>query len=368
MEKNIIHVMIGTKGQLTKMASVLQELDRQKIKYNFIRTGQHTKIIDQMLKTYNLREPDYQITKRKKDLENISQCIVWITQCILSGLKHKKKMWQGKRGIVLIHGDTESTLIGVILAKLSGIKVAHVEAGLRSFHVLNPFPEEIIRRITSRFSDYMFAPGKWACGNLQKEHVNGKIIDTKYNTVFDTIRYILKTKPTIELPKGKYVILAFHRKETVYVKPRLEKAVKCLELVAENHKVIFVLHKNTEYTLEKEGYLDKLKKNGNIIFKHYYDHVSFMHLVKNCTLVVTDGGSLQEETFFLDKPCLILRDRTERQEGLGQTAYISELNLNKIKYFLDNYKKFKRKEKIEHISPAKIVVDESVKIVNSMNK
>ena len=364
MGKNIIHVMIGTKGQLTKMSPVLRELDKRGIPYNFIRTGQHAGIIDHMLETYHLRKPDYEITKRKKDIENFYQGIMWAISCLFRGIINRTKVWKGKKGIVLVHGDTESTLISVILARLSGIRVAHVEAGLRSFSIFQPFPEEIIRRVTSVFSHYMFAPGEWACNNIRKKYPNRKIIDTRYNTALDTVRHTLQATPTMELPKGEYVIFAIHRKETLYVEQRFKKAIHALELIAAEHKVIFILHKNTEYTLKNKGYLDELRANDNIEFKHYYDHISFMHLVKKCIFAATDGGSLQEETFFLDKPYLILRERTERQEGLGQTAYISGVEAEKVKYFLANYNKFKRNEKIEEISPSQIVVDELLKIMD----
>ena len=203
-----------------------------------------------------------------------------------------------------------------------------------------------------------------ACNNLRKKHAKRKIIDTRYNTVLDTVRHTLQSKPTMELPKGEYVVFAIHRKETLYIESRLEKAIESLKLIAKEHKVLFILHKNTEYTLKNKGYLDMLTENKNIDFKHYYDHVSFMHLIKNCTFAATDGGSLQEETFFLDKPYLILRERTERQEGLGQTAYISGVEIEKVKYFLANYNKFKRTEKIEEISPSQILVDELLKIMD----
>ena len=236
MGKNIIHVMIGTKGQLTKMSPLLRELDKRGIPYNFIRTGQHAGIIDHMLETYHLRKPDYEITKRKKDIENFFQGIVWAITCLFRGIVNRKKIWKDKKGIVLVHGDTESTLIGVILARLNGIEVAHVEAGLRSFSVFQPFPEEIIRIVTSIFSSYMFAPGEWACSNLRKKHAKRKIIDTRYNTVLDTVRHTLQSKPTMELPKGEYVVFAIHRKETLYIESRLKKAIESLKLIAKEHK------------------------------------------------------------------------------------------------------------------------------------
>jgi len=359
--------MIGTKGQMTKMFPILKELDERGVSYRFIRTGQMAGIIDQMIGTYALRTPDHVIAPRATDLGSIPACAFWMIRCLANGLRQRKKVWGSKKGLVLIHGDTESTLVGAILAKLAGIRVGHVEAGLRSFHLLDPFPEEIIRRFTSLLSNYLFAPGAWAAENLLREKRRGTIIDTGANTITDTIRHTLNQLPGMPLPEPPYVIAAFHRKENLYVRERLLRVAACVETIAKRHRVIFILHRNTEHTLKKEGIFERFETNPGIEFAPYFDHISFMHVIKNCTFAATDGGSLQEETSFLNKPYLILRDRTERQEGLGQTAYLSRLNTDRVSCFLDNYADFKVPGNGRNSSPSKIVVDEAIRVVNQMN-
>jgi len=362
-----LHIMVGTKGQMTKMFPILRELDERGVPYHFIRTGQMGAIIDDMIKSYGLRTPDYVIAPRDTDLGSIPACIFWMIRCFFNGLRWRKKVWGGKKGLVLIHGDTESTLVGACLAKLSGIQVGHVEAGLRSFKLFDPFPEEIIRRFVSVFSDYLFAPGAWAAGNLSKEKRKGEVIDTGANTILDTVRYNLDQLPGARLPKPPYVIAAFHRKENLYVRKRLLRVVECVERIAVRHRIIFILHRNTEHVLRKEGIFQRFEENTNIEFAPYFDHVSFMHVIQHCSFAATDGGSLQEETFFLNKPYLILRDRTERQEGIDETSYLSKLDPERVSWFLDHYNEFTVRGEESLAQPSRVVVDEAIRIVNQLN-
>lgn len=357
----MLHILMGTKGQFVKMAPVLKELDRRSLSYNFIHTSQHKGITAEMGRVFNLREPDSYIVEKEKDLENLPQMALWFLKCLFKGLIYRRKIWPGRKGIVLLHGDTESTLLGLILAKLSRQKIAHIETGLRSYNILEPFPEEIIRRVTSRYADFLFAPSGWAYHNLKKERRGGQLYCSEGNTVFDSLRYIfsLKESGNIQKPKEPYAIASIHRKETLYTKHRLRKATDCIKLASEKLRVILVLHKKTQYALRKHGLLEDLQTNEKItLWYSFLDYLSFMRLVRNSTFVITDGGGLQEETYFLNKPCLLLRMRTERRYGLGTTACLSEFNPDRIEYFLDNYSNFKRKGELESTNPSTVIVNE----------
>ena len=348
-----LHILIGTKAELIKMAGVLKELDRQKIKYNFVHTGQHTKKGLELIKIFGLKKPDLWITKRKEDLKTPSEALIWAAKGVIKG----KFSGIFKKGdIIVVHGDTESTLMGAVIAKLCGCKLMHVEGGLRSFDIFNPFPEEINRRITDRFSSVIFCPDEWACSNVQKYKNKAEIINLGINPVIDAINFSIgKTKPA-SIPKGKYSILMLHRKETLYVKNKLNIALDILEKIINKMPTIFILSKNSEHVLKKVGFLDKIKNNPNVMIRDYYDYVTFMSLVNKSEFVAADSGGIQEETYLINKPYLILREKTERQEGLGETALLSKLDINKVNYFLDNYKKFRRKKKIGKASPSKIIV------------
>lgn len=357
MDNKILHIMMGTKGQFVKMAPVMMELERRGVEYNFIHTHQHTVISEKISKVFKLKKPDSYVVKRKKDVVSIKDVFFWYLKCCYNGLFHKKDIWKGKKGICLLHGDTPSTLLGLILAKIAGIKIAHIEAGLRSYNLRHPFPEEIIRRVTTRFADYLFAPSDWAYNNLTKERVKGKSYNTKANTVFESISHILKSNIVIKIPEEPYVVAAVHRNETLYVKQRLKIAIEAIKLAAEKFKIIFVMHTPTKKKLKEHGFYDDIVNNKNIEVHPYFDYFSFIKLVQSAVFVMSDGGGLQEETYFINKPCLILREKTERQYGLGVTACLSEFNMDKIRDFIGNYDKFKRSEDICQIMPSKIIID-----------
>lgn len=353
-----LHILMGTKGQFVKMAPILRELDRRGINYNFIHTSQHKGITEEISAVFNLREPDTYIVKKEKDLENLPQMAGWFLRALFSGMTCG--IWGGHKGIVLLHGDTESTLLGLLLAKAARLKVAHIEAGLRSYKATDPFPEEIIRRLTSRYADLLFAPSPWACDNLKKEGRRGKIYCTEGNTVFDSLRYILSQPEhkSTPLPREPYAVASIHRKETLYVKHRLARAINCVKFAAKRIRVVLILHKKTHYALRKQGLLKSLKDASNITLHYsFLDYLSFMKLVKNSAFVITDGGGLQEETYFLNKPCLLLRRRTERTFGLRTTACLSGFHLHTIESFLDNPESFRREGEIAPVSPSAMIVD-----------
>lgn len=356
-----VHILLGTKAELIKMAGVLKELDNRKIKYNFIHTGQHTKTGLELIEIFGLKNPDFWITKRTEDLKTPLEALGWAMKCIIQAKKNK--IFE-KGDLILVHGDTESTLIGTIIAKITGCKLVHIEGGLRSFDIFDPFPEEIIRRITDRLSKYIFCTSEWSCKNLKKEKNKANIHNIKSNTVDDAVTLLIKKTKSKNIPNEKFAILMLHRKETIYNKKRLEAGIKIIEKIANKMKTVFILSKNSEYVLRKVGAYDKIKKHPNIIITDYYDYASFMHLTKKCEFIAADSGGVQEETYALNKPYLILRKKTERHEGLNETAFISYLDIKKIDYFLENYNKFKRKSITKKESPSKLIVDKLEKIKN----
>lgn len=354
-----VYFVFGTKAELIKSAGILREMQKRKVLFYLIHTGQHA-FVENELKTFELPLPHHRITRRKKNLSTITEMGFWLMKGFFSGVGRGVPR---KGDLVLVHGDTESTLLATIIAKLKGCKLAHIEGGLRSWDLSNPFPEEAIRRFTDTFSDYIFVPNDWAASNIKKAKKKAEITNTYLNPSFDTLQYILSKKSEVEIPKGKYAIVLFHRKENLYVKESLDKAFKIIREITKRHKTIFVLAKNSEYVLRNKGFYDELIKNKNVIFKDYYDFKDFTHLVDRAEFIATDGGSIQEETYLMNKPTLLLRKKTERIEGLGETACLSKLDYKKAMYFLNNYEKFKRKKKVSEKNPSEIVCDKIEEII-----
>lgn len=359
--KKTFHIILGTKGQFIKMAPVIKELEKRDIKFNLIHTRQHTEITRVISQAFEIKKSSFFLVNQADDVVNILQLVVWFFKCIVNGIRYKKKLWKNCKGICLIHGDTPSTLLGLVIAKINGIKVAHIESGLRSYLFFHPFPEEIIRIVTMKFADYLFAPSEWAYMNLVKMKVQGNKVNTNGNTVFDAIKYGIGEDSRFDKKDDKFVVATFHRVETLYHKKRFLFCIGVMEKISRRQKIIFVVHKPTMVRLKKYGLLSRITSNKNIVMKPYYEYFSFIHLIRKAEFVVVDGGGLQEETYYLNIPCLILRKKTERFYGLKETSYLSNFNFDEVDYFCENYKNFMRKEPLLDTNPSKKIVDILIK-------
>ena len=158
----MIHAFIGTKAQFIKTAPVLKELQRRGIEYNLIDSGQHAQTNRKLREFFDIPVPNIILRSGTGDITKLSQAAIWALRIIFLGIFRRRKVWseifRSQNGICIIHGDTLTTLLSLFLARRVGIKVAHIEAGLRSFNYLNPFPEELIRIIVMKFSDLLLAP------------------------------------------------------------------------------------------------------------------------------------------------------------------------------------------------------------------
>lgn len=232
----MIHIVLGTKAQLIKMAPIMVELKNQKIPYNFISTGQHQETINKLLKNFQIKKPDYKLYSGK-DITGIFQMGMWILRILHQTFKNKKEIFKkDENGIILVHGDTFSTLLGALMGKVTRLKVGHIESGLRSFNLLNPFPEEITRILTFKLSDYYFCAGNWALSNVKK--YNGIKINTKQNTLLDSLRLAIKNQKNIKVDilNKKYVVITIHRFENIFKKKQFEQIIEIIEDISKKLK------------------------------------------------------------------------------------------------------------------------------------
>lgn len=351
----MIYIILGTTAEYIKMFPVMKLFDQNKIDYILAYTGQHHNLIDKDTKKLHFRKPDIYLTSQKNNLVNIRKFVLWIFKVLLSGTKLPIK----KNDYVIVHGDAISTLLGLIIGKLHRAKVAHVEAGKRTFNLLSPFPEEIIRIIVSRFADILFPTSEREAKNIGKK---GNIYLTHGNTVFDSVRAALKIKPSLEIEKigrTQHVLFLIHRQENIYFKKNLARVLEILEIILKKKfRVIWSMHLNTQHELKAKGFWSKisdLKKEYNLEITPLLNYVDFIHAVKSSIFVASDAGGVQDETYLMNRPMLILRKATENL-GIGETAYLANFEKEKVNYFLSNIKQFKRKTKIQG-SPSKVVLD-----------
>ena len=340
----MIHIAIGTKAQLIKMAPVILLLKERRVEYNLIDLGQHSLISRDLRDEFGLDEPGVSLS-RGRNVSTIVQGIRWLAGIFFKSLSSswiKKNVFLDRGGICLIHGDTVSTLLGLYLAKRGGVKVAHVEAGLRSFCWSEPFPEEIIRIIAMRFSDLLFAPSQWAFDNLSRMGLRDKSVLIPGNTGYETARISL-SKEAKGVPEIRdFCLVTFHRMENIYSRRRLLFIMDLIEKIGLELPVVFVQHGSTISQLRKHGLLVRLEHMKNVSYFKIVSHGCFVHLLNASRFVITDGGTIQEEAYYLGKPCLLLRKYTERDEGLDGNVVLSRFDKEKISNFVEHYREFTR--------------------------
>lgn len=233
---------------------------------------------------------------------------------------------------VLVYGDTDSTLAGAIAAKKLHIKLAHVEAGLRSFNM--GMPEEINRILTDRISDLLFCPTDTAIANLRKEGFDNfpsrflKTGDVMYDAALFYSKYSKIPPFAVEMEKHKFILCTIHRAENTDVKEKLECILQGLFLIAEDMQVVIPVHPRTVKKMKEFGLN---LHNENIHFVDPVGYLEMIWLLQNCALVMTDSGGLQKEAYFFQKPCVTLREETEWVE-LIETGFniLAGTNTDKI--------------------------------------
>lgn len=363
----MIHVFIGTKAQLIKMAPIMVELQDRGIPYNFIFSGQHKATVSNIRREFGIKDPDVTLY-RGKDITSVMQMLIWGLRIVFKAIKNRKTIWQGdSRGIVLNHGDTFTTLLGSVLAKLCGHRSAHVESGLRSFKLFHPFPEEAIRVLTFRLSDIYYAPGEWATSNLEK--CKGLKINTKHNTLLDSLRISDNNvkEAIVEIPNYEFALVSIHRFENIFSRKQLKKIVELIVIASQKMPLLFILHKPTEQKLAQFGLMSTLESAPNIELRPRYSYFQFVKLTRKATFVITDGGSNQEECHYMGKPCLIMRAATERREGLGENAVICNYDRDILDSFLDRTFTAGPTVQSNNCSPTKIIVDSLIELDGGQN-
>lgn len=357
----MIHVIIGTRAQLIKTAPIMAECQRRGIRYNFIFLAQHRQTIYEIIDLFGIKRPDRVLGDVSRDISSAGELAEWATKVFAVGVRERRIIFGQKAGgIVLVHGDALPALLGAVLGRVAGLRVGHVEAGLRSFDYRRPFPEELIRVLISklRLPDFYFCQNKWALKNV--ERYPGRKINTECNTLLDSLRTAMDFELTDEkevIPRGEYAIATLHRFETISSRQKLEEVMNIIHEVTRRIKLLFILHPPTLAVLKQNGLYDTLDRDPNIELRPRYDYFRFIRLLKGSRFVITDGGSNQEECFYLGHPCLLLRDTTERWEGLGENAVLSRFDPATISDFVRNYDSFRREMPAMNMRPSEMVLD-----------
>jgi len=357
----MIHIFVGTKAQLIKMMPIMRALDRRGVSYNFINTGQHAGLTADLIKQFRLRQPDVSMRQGRKNINSLAHAILWtihhLGRLTFSPKRIYRNIFKEQSGVCLIHGDTLTTLISLVYAKRCGLSVAHVESGLRSFNVFDPFPEEIIRLIATHFSDILFSPSDWAFDNLCKMGYHNKAVNVVANTGMEAFTFAFQ-QAGAEHSFGKpYGVVTIHRAETIFSYSRLMAVIAIVERIARNYRVLFVMHEPTRRQLRRFDLLKRIQRFNMVETLPLQQYVPFITLLSEAEFVITDGGSIQEECYYLNKPCMILRSHTERMEGLGENIVLAEFDPNQIERFLEALPRLRRQEVNLDVRPSDVIVD-----------
>lgn len=315
MNKIRVMSVFGTRPEAVKMAPLVKELERHaEIESIVCVTAQHREMLDQVLELFEIK-PDYDL-----DIMKERQTLTGITNRVLEGLD--KVLEEAKPDVVLVHGDTTTSFAAALAAFYKQIKVGHVEAGLRTFNKYEPFPEEMNRKLTGSLADFHFSPTPLAKENLLAERVDEKNIFVTGNTVIDAIKttveseydFTVKELNEIDYANKRVITMTAHRRENLGEPlQNICEAMKQLVLEDESVEVVYAVHKNPavrEVAFSVLGDLERVHLVEPLDLKDMHN------LMKRSYLVMTDSGGLQEEVPSLGKPVLVLRNVTERPEGI----------------------------------------------------
>lgn len=312
MNKIKVMSIFGTRPEAIKMAPLVKELEkREEIESIVCVTAQHREMLDQVLDTFDIK-PDYDLNIMKQ-----GQTLSEITSRVLIGLENVIK--ECRPNIILVHGDTTTTFAGALAAFYNQVDIGHVEAGLRTDDKYSPFPEEMNRQMVDCMTDMFFAPTEISKNNLLKENIDENKIYITGNTAIDAMSTTIKEDYTHEelqwiKDDERLILLTAHRRENLGEPMRnIFNAVKRIVDEFADVKVIYPIHKNPkvrEIANEIFGDTDKVKliEPLEVFDFHNFQNKSY--------IILTDSGGIQEEAPSLGKPVLVLRDTTERPEGI----------------------------------------------------
>lgn len=355
-EKKKIYFFLGTAAEFTKLAPVFRELKKRNIQFKIISSGQTNLNFKQLEEFTGVKKADI-VLYEKFDKSSVFIFFFWAVRALIQGYFILRKEFTGlnkKNVYFIIHGDTVTSSIGAIIAKLYGLKLVHIESGYFSFHFAEPFPEEICKTFNAHFADILFPPTDWAKSNLKK--YKKPVVSTKFNTIIESFWWAMNKKlrfPELSSYKNFYIMI-MHRQEHVLWKKNWTRDI--MEFVIKNaDRDLTCIVLSHPLTVEIINSLNLGKKKIKIISG--FEYPKFIKFLNKAEFIVTDSATIQQEAYYLGKPFLRLNDYCEQTEGLDQNVVLYQSNNKSVLDFLKNYRRYKRKPIYYEDRPAKIIID-----------
>ncbi len=344
MKKIKVMTVFGTRPEAIKMAPLVLELQKQSQRFETITTvsAQHREMLDQVLDIFHIK-PDYDL-----NIMHARQTLTDITSNVLINLD--KILKEAKPDIVLVHGDTTTTFAASVAAFYNQIPIGHVEAGLRTWEKYSPYPEEMNRQMTDAMTDLYFAPTNQSKANLLKENHKEDNIYITGNTAIDALKQTVDKEYHHDIldkvsPDNKLILLTMHRRENQGEPMR--RVFKVIREVVESREDVEVIYPVHLSPAVQEVAKEILGNTERIHLISPLDVVDFHNLAARSYFIMTDSGGVQEEAPSLGKPVLVLRDKTERPEGVeaGTLKLVgteSEKVKEEMEELLDNDAEYQR--------------------------
>jgi len=356
----VICVVYGTTGELIKLAPVLDRLRKRGHTYMSVTTAQQVEQIPPLLEQFGLPAPDLWLGHgaHGRDLQTKSDIPGWLATVVTRFARESRKLRRalrsgGGRPVVLVHGDTMTTVLGAGLGRVLRTGVAHIEGGLRSYDWRNPFPEELNRRAASKLALIHYAPGSWAASNLRR----GIIVDTGSNTIRDSLEMCPPDQtPPVAVPAGRFGLVSIHRQELLDNRGLFTRT---LDELAEHAGVplLFVDHPVTAAAFGRYGLGGRFDEERLVCIPRL-TFFPFISLLRRSAFLITDSGGSQEECYYLDHPCLVHRLKTERREGLGENVILSEFDFDVLREFLADPERYRGRRRLPPTAPSDVIVND----------
>lgn len=351
----MLSFIVGTTAEIIKIAPVALGMDRAGVDYRIVLTGQHGGDAREAISDFGLRGEVEDVDFSFLGIRSFPSAAVWFikTFCLLLFARRffriSSKNTQ-KSFVIIVHGDTLSTLLGSLIATIRRIDLVHIEAGLRSSNLANPFPEELIRMVVSRLSTVNFAPSQNEVFNLINSR--GETILTNGNTSLDSLR-LVSVAAGNDFDDKSYCLVLLHRTEFLKNSKVRDQTFQEILEISEKISIRVVAD-----GMSKPYFLKYLKFNPNVSVLEKMNYFEFHNLLAGSTFVITDSGGLQEECAALGIPCLIHRSATERDDGLLSNAKISRWAPGELIDFSIKYEQFRRNPMDLNFSPSEVILND----------
>ena len=356
----MIVFVAGTTAELIKIAPVAHELRSRGRAYELWFTGMHMKAVQAMLASLDLAAPEVWLARGAdgRDVTAVRDVPGWAGTVLLTSVRMRRQLRARLRvdgpGVILVHGDTFSTVLGAILGRVLRTPVGHIEAGLRSGSLRSPFPEELNRRIVAHLANVHFAPTEREVTNLAR--AGGDVVCTGANTVVDILRSNLAgpvARPAW-LP-ARYGVATLHRFELVRDAAAYRGVIAALLDASRRIPLVLLLGESDRRRMAELGMSTSFP--SSVVLAPKMPYTAFTHLVAGAEFVITDSGGLQEECAYLGVPCLVHRTHTERFQGIGANVLLSGMRVAEIGPFVTGAASYRRPASVDEHRPSRVIAD-----------